>query len=146
MKTQLSYLKTLLIYTMGVQASSWAAFGCFNHKYLILVSKPENWVWLLQGREWKSGKKGSKTKRGMSSSKVWYQGDVPRPFCQRGLEVLPKGSVNKILIDEWFGDLERPTGKVNLQFSSSMIGAGRWEMLWSLQTLLVTHMGFQSTL
>lgn len=83
MKTQLSYLKTLLIYPMRVPASSWAEFGCFNHKYLILVSKPENWVWPLQGREWKSGKKGSKTKRGMSSSKVWYQGDFPRPFCQR---------------------------------------------------------------
>lgn len=42
--------------------------------------KPENWVGLIQGREQSSGKKGSKTKRGMSSSKV----DVPRPFCQRG--------------------------------------------------------------
>lgn len=66
-------------------------------------------------------------------------------LSEQGLEVLPMGSMNKILTDEWLGDLETPTRKMNLQCSNSLMRAGRWEMLWSLQTLLDLHVGFQTT-
>lgn len=146
MKTELSCLRILLTYPMWVQTSSQTAFGCFNHKYLILVL----WAWKLsrstsgEGMDLREGRiQNQETNEFLKGLISWR---CPQTILsEQGLEVLPMGSVNKILIDEWLGDLETLTRKMNLQCSNSVIRAERWEMLWSLQTLLVLRVGFQTT-